>query len=330
MIGTVGIIGVGHLATYLVEGLRRAGSPQAPHTSGGSVTACPRDITDSPQAPHVSGGSVTACPRDIARASPDIVAGSGLHSDAPIHIVLSPRNAERAASLAARFGAVVAASNQAVAGAADLVILSTRPGDAVAAIADVTFRPEQTVVSVAASLPLGVLQPRVAPATAVRAMPISCAAINRSPTLLYPDHPQARALFHLLGHVHALPDESSFISASAISAFYGWVVALLDETVAWTTGAGVPPQTARSLVLETVRGAAEVALARPDQDLAAILGTLATPGGITGHGLHVLHQRQGLTAWTQALQAVLDRLHSNMVEWNPRAACSGLETRVCG
>ena len=33
MIGTVGIIGVGHLATYLVEGLRRAGSPPPPHAS---------------------------------------------------------------------------------------------------------------------------------------------------------------------------------------------------------------------------------------------------------------------------------------------------------
>ena len=289
----VGLIGVGHLATYLVEGLRRACSPQAPHASGGSPVYSP----------------ATACPRDT---------------------ILSPRNADRAASLAARFGAVVAASNQAVVDAADLVILSTRPGDAVAAIAGVTFRPEQTVVSVAASLPLGVLQPRVAPATAVRAMPISCAAVNQSPTLLYPDHPQARALFHLLGHVHALPDEPSFISASAISAFYGWVYALLDETVAWTIHAGVPPQTARSLVLETVRGAADMALAQPNQSLAAILDTLATPGGITGHGLHVLHQHQGLTAWTQALQAVLDRLHSNMVEWNPRAACSGLETRVCG
>jgi len=255
MIERVGIIGVGHLAGYLVEGLRRASQD--------------------------------------------------------IEIILSPRSAERAASLAALFGAAVAADNQAVADVADLILLTTRPGDAVAAAEDIAFRPVQTAVSVAASLPLANLKPAVAPATVVRAMPISCAAINQSPTLLYPDHPQARALFSLLGQVHVLPDEARFIPASVIAAFYGWVYALLDETVAWTAQAGVPPQTARSLVLETVRGAADMALAHPDRDLAAILDTLATPGGITEHGLNILHQRRGLAAWTEALEAVLSRLRSD-------------------
>ena len=95
-----------------------------------------------------------------------------------VEIILSPRNAERSASLAARFGAVVATDNQAVADAADLIILATRPGDMVAASKAVAFQPGQTVVSVAATLPLEALRPVVAPATAIRAMPISCAAIN--------------------------------------------------------------------------------------------------------------------------------------------------------
>jgi pyrroline-5-carboxylate reductase len=227
-----------------------------------------------------------------------------------VEIILSPRNTERSASLAARFGAVVATDNQAVADAADLIILATRPGDMVAASKTVAFQPEQTVVSVAATLPLEALKPAVTPATAVRAMPISCAAINQSPTLLYPANSQAQALFALLGQVHVLPSESCFAPASAIAAFYGWMYALLDDTVAWTTQAGVPPQTARRLVLETVQGAAGMALARPHQDLATMLDTLATPGGITEYGLDVLHQRQGLAAWTEALDAAFDRLRS--------------------
>jgi pyrroline-5-carboxylate reductase len=248
----IGIIGVGHLAGYLVEGLRRA--------------------------------------------SPDL------------EIVLSPRNVHRSACLAERFGATVAGDNQAVADAADLILLTTRPGDALATARGIAFRPGQTVVSTVAGLSLAALRPAVAPATAVRAMPISCAARNQSPTLLCPDHPRARALFSLLGQVHLLPDESHFTPASAISAFYGWVYALLDETVAWTVGAGVPAETARSLVLETVRGAAEMALSRPDRELATMLGTLATPGGITELGLDVLRQRQGLEAWAAALDAVLGRM----------------------
>jgi pyrroline-5-carboxylate reductase len=252
MIERVGIIGVGHLAGYLVEGLKRA-------------------------SPHVE-------------------------------IILSPRNVERSASLAARFGAMVASDNQAVADAADVIILSTRPGDAIAACGSMTFRPGQTVISVAAGLSLGALQPATAPATVVRAMPISCVAINCSPTLLHPDHPQARALFGLLGQVHVLPDETHFTPASALSAFYGWVYALLDEVVVWAVRAGVSPRTARNLVLETVRGAVDMALVQPDQDLDTMLETLATPGGITKRGLKILRGRQGLGVWTEALNAVLNWL----------------------
>ena len=256
MIERIGIVGVGHLAGYLVEGLWRAG--------------------------------------------PDI------------EIVLSPRNIERSAQLAVQFGAKVAANNQAVADAADLILLTTRPGDAVSACEGLAFRPGQLVISAAANLSLGLLEPAVEPATLVRAMPISCAALNQSPTLLYPDNPTAGDLFGLLGHVHVLPAEAQFVPASVIAAFYGWVYELLGETIAWTVRAGVPAQTARSLVLETVGGAVYMALSQPDLDLATMLDTLATPGGITEHGLEILRQGQGVTAWTMALDAVLGRVQGRV------------------
>lgn len=252
MTDRIGFIGVGHLAGFLVEGLRRA--------------------------------------------------------DSDAEIILSPRNVERSAHLAMRFGATVAVDNQAVADTADVILLTTRPGDTVAACNDVYFRPGQIVVSTVAGLSLASLTPAIVPATAVRAMPISCAALNSSPTLLYPENPRARALFALLGSVHVLADEAQFAPASVIAAFYGWVYALLDETVAWTVGAGVPPQIARDLVLETVRGATDMALAQPEKDLVNMLDSLATPGGITEYGLKILHQRHGLDAWTIALDAVFDRM----------------------
>ena len=252
MIPCVGIIGVGHLAGYLVEGLHRASQ-----------------VTE---------------------------------------IVLSPRNAERAARLADRFGCTVAKSNQAVADAADLILVTTRPDDIESVCQELFYQAEQTVVSVAVGLPLSEFQPAVAPAAAVRALPISCAAINGSPTLLYPAHPQVEALFGLLGQVHILADESQFTAASVLSAFYGWVYALLDEVDRWTASAGVEPQMARTLVLETVRGAAEMALAHPEQDLDSMLRALATPGGITEQGLNVLGQGQGLAVWVEALESVFRRL----------------------
>jgi len=250
----VGIIGVGHLATYLVEGLRAA--------------------------------------------------------DSEIQILLSLFKSDFTESLTARFAATAVADNQAVADGTDLVIVSTRPDDIVAACEAISFRPDQTVVSTAAGVTLAALEPAVSPARVVRAMPITCAAIRRSPTLLYPDDQCARSLFELLGTVHVLDNEQQFTPASVSTAYYGWVYALLDEAVAWTIDAGVPPEIARPLILETTRGAAEMGLARPDQDLSALLDSLATPGGITREGLETLQNRENLKAWVEAMDVVLQRLRS--------------------
>jgi pyrroline-5-carboxylate reductase len=252
----VGIIGVGHLATYIVEGLRIAG--------------------------------------------PDL------------EILLSRYRGDFTESLAARFGATAVVDNQAVVDGAALVLVTTRPGDIVAACRSVSFRPDQTVVSTAAGVTLESLKPAVSPATVVRAMPLTCAAIHRSPTLLYPDDPPARSLFELLGNVHVLSNEDQFTPASVITAYYGWVYALLDKVVAWTVEAGVPSETARALVLETTRGAAEMGLARPEQNLSALLDALATPGGITRQGLETLEDRHSLEAWAEVMDVVRDRVHRGL------------------
>ena len=194
MTKAIGIIGVGHLAGFLVEGLNRADCPE---------------------------------------------------------IVLSPRNVDKSRALAGRFGARVAADNAQVVEAADTVVLATRPDQAVQATAGLPWRAGQTLICVAAGIPLGALAAAAGPATVVRAMPISCTAIGESPTSLYPDDNAARRLFERLGPVHALPDETSFEAASVLGAFYGWVYAMLAEVTAWTEGQGVPSQTARDLVAQT-------------------------------------------------------------------------------
>ena len=252
MIDSVGIIGVGHLATYLVEGLKRA--------------------------------------------------------EPSLEILLSRYMGDFTETLAERFGATAVPDNRAVADGTDLVLVSTRPGDIVAACESVSFRPGQTVVSVAAGVTVAALQSAVSPATIVSAMPITCAAICRSPTLLYPDNPEARSLFELIGTVHVLPDEAMFTPASVSTAYYGWVYALVDAAISWTTEAGVPPEIARPLLLETTRGATEMGLAHPEQELSTLLDSLATPGGITRAGLKTLEDRQSLDAWTEAMEVVLERL----------------------
>lgn len=252
MTDTVGIIGVGHIARYLVDGLMRSADPPA--------------------------------------------------------IVLSPRGRQQSASLGERFALAVAADNREVVERCNLVILATRPKQAIEAATGLPWRPRQVLVSVAAGVPLNALLRVAAPATCVRAMPISCAAIGESPTSIHPDEPTARALFQRVGSVYAMPDEAAFEAASVLGATYGWVHALIKETAEWTAAAGVPEAAARALVVEMARGAAGMVLARPDLDLAAMIETLATPGGITALGLEVLDDRGAWAAWRAALAAALARI----------------------
>lgn len=248
----LGIIGVGHLASYIVEGLCATNDP------------------------------------------PDIL--------------LSPRNAKRADALSKRFGIRIANDNHAVVRQSDIVILATRPPQALTAAADLPWRGEQTLICVAAGVSRALLSTVAVPATIVRAMPVSCVAIGESPTSLYPDDPNARSLLARLGPVIALPDEPSFQVASVIGAYYAWIYALAAETMPWLETAGIPPAAGRSLVLQAIRGAAGMMLAHPDDSPADMIRDLATPGGITELGLELLGQRGALTAWRDACQASLEQL----------------------
>jgi pyrroline-5-carboxylate reductase len=254
MIDKIGIIGVGHLASYLVEGFKNSGHE--------------------------------------------------------MEIYLSPRNQKVSKTLAKKFEVNVASNNQEVVNNAHLLILSTQPKDVIDVGKSLKFRREHTVVSVAAGVLLDTLKPVVTPATTVRALPLSCAAINKSPTLIYPDHSQVHSLFSLLGDVHLVPNESLFTHASVISAFYGWIFALAIEVIEWLIRTGISSQTAKKLVLETIEGMAAISLTQENCDLNDMLRTLATPRGITELGLNKLNEKKAIASWNDALEAVLKHLSS--------------------
>ncbi len=256
MTDTIGFIGVGHLAGYMVEGLRRGG---------------------------FTG-----------------------------RIDLSPRNAERAAALAARFEATVAQSNQQVADEAETLFLTVRPALAAAVLGELNLSAEHEVISCCAGITRAALAAAAAgPARLVRAMPISCAAQCESPTPLFPDDPRARAVLERLGTVIAVPDEAAFETASVNAALYGWFVALFGWMADANRAAGLPDAVARDLVLRTARGAASAGLADPQRKLSDILQSLATPGGFTAQGMEVLTEAKVPEAWTDAFAAVHQRLKAD-------------------
>jgi pyrroline-5-carboxylate reductase len=106
-----------------------------------------------------------------------------------------------------------------------------------------------------------------------------------------------------------MDDEAQFEAAVAFSALYGWLFAWLDEGIEWMVRSGLGARTGRDMVLQTVSGALQMSAASNDS-AASILESLATPGGLTEHGLQVLTDRGGIRSWIEALDSVTAKIRT--------------------
>lgn len=226
--------------------------------------------------------------------------GSGL---APSALLLSPRG--KAGILSDAHGIAVASDNADLVTRCDTLILAVRPTDAAAAVTGLPWRDGQVVICVCAGVPLAALP--LAPATGVRAMPLTAAEINASPTVCFPDHPQARAVLDRLGPVIPLASEADFEIATVNAAVYGWSQDLIRRTASWAASKGADADAMRQLVALTFVAAGRL-VAERGQPMEKLLAELVTPGGITELGLRTLEARSQPEIWEEACEAVLAHL----------------------
>lgn len=230
------------------------------------------------------------------------LAGSGYR------LVLSPRNAEVAARLAAEHGAEVGVSNQAVVDAAEGVFVSLPAKSGVEELARLRFRPDQPVLSAMAGTGLARLQAAIGPArAAVTMMPGYANAFGVGPSILCPDDGFWRPFLATTGPVIAFDEEAQFPVAATFGGFSGATFGWMAHVIGWFEAQGLPPDTARMLVAATLRGNAEV-LMREDRPLDDIARSVVTKGGISEMVLKSLSTGDGLAAWDEGLGAVLRRI----------------------
>lgn len=246
----IGILGIGHLAAYLVQGAQGAGH----------------------------------------------------------EFILSPRNADKAAELADRFGCTVAASNQAVLDACDHILVALPAAKGLEILRGLTFRAGQKVCSAMAGASVEAVRAAVAPAkTVVSMMPGYANAFSAGPVLLYPADPDWSAFFTACGPVHEMPDARSFETAAVFGAMSGASVAFIHRLAQWYEAEGLDATTARRLVAETLRGNAEVYL-QSKESAEAICAGVATKGGITEQLLSDLDRDGALQAWHRGMTRILHRM----------------------
>ena len=240
----------------------------------------------------------------IARA---IVIGLCEGVDDPPRIVLSPRGAAVSAELAGRYPTVsVAADNQDVVDGADLVIVCLRRADA-ALLGDLTWRPDQVVVSAVAGVGVPQLTEWVTPATRVcRSVPMPPVADRAGLTAVHPSLAEARTLFDRLGTTLEVEDVVAYEALSATSATLAGFFEYLSTQTDWLETRGIDSADARRYVAAIFAGALTSLKGAPD--FAELAGEYATPGGVNEQVARELREHGSFGVLRDALDGALGRL----------------------
>jgi len=225
-------------------------------------------------------------------------------------ITVSPRNADVAADLAARFSNVrVAATNQAVLDASDVVFLAVRPQIADGVLRELRFRPDHHAISLIAAVSLDYLKEVTAPASTVtRAVPIPTVAQRQGPTAFFPPHPTVKALFEPLGTAIELDNESEFHAFTAGTAMMASYFQFAEAISSWMVANGVAHEKAQPYVGQMLVGLGGNLGAAAGREFAALAAEYQTRGGLNEQVLNFLSAQGVFSNVSLALDAIKQRL----------------------
>ena len=228
---------------------------------------------------------------------------------APLHIVVSPRNAARAAELSAAFPTVsVAPDNQSVLDRSRTVFLCVRPQVALDVLGRLRFAPRHAVISLI-PLPAAVVRPCVAPAERfVRALPLPACARGLGAVPYWPAVGDAHALLSQLGRPLPLASEHEFSVLWAATALIAPFYTLLETTADWASANGTAPATAVDYIAAMFHALATDALDGADDRFQALAHEGATPGGLNEQALGMISAGGAYENFRAALDAILHRI----------------------
>jgi pyrroline-5-carboxylate reductase len=224
-------------------------------------------------------------------------------------VLLSPRNAEIASTLARNQHCVVAESAEEVLAGADVVLLSVRPEDAEVALANLRWERRHTVLSAMAGIRLDELRAMLPEVKDIHLiMPGSYIEIAPGLIPLYPLAPGLMPLLSCAGNVVALPSEAAFNAAIISVCASTWIYDLAHALAAELERQGLEPDAARALTLGNIAGPASFALGLPETNLLDISAGIATERTFTKTGLDYLKARHFDAPWKEAIAQLADML----------------------
>jgi pyrroline-5-carboxylate reductase len=239
--------------------------------------------------------------------------------------------AERARSLAAETGGEALATNAEVAERAELVVLCHKPAQLEEIAQEIAPR-ARALASILAATPLAALKAAYPDRPVYRFIPSLPVEVRQGAVVQAADPSSAavarngesedggaisgggeraaldaavRDLFAELGMLVVLPDPLMDAAMGLMSCAPAYIALVTEAQVDAGVNHGVPAPEGAQLVVQTLAGTAEL-LRRRGYDTLAVRREVASPGGATARGLSAL-ERAGLrSAFSEALDAVLD------------------------
>ena len=224
---------------------------------------------------------------------------------------LSPRNAEKAAELAAKFSNVkVCTSNQEVLDSAEWIFITVQKSG-FAALSELKFRKDHKVLNMATEMQLSDLQ-AVTGETALLAHVVPLPMIVRGfgPLLVYPETPEVGELFKPVADALYMQNRDDVRTLQLLTCMMSPYYMLLEELVKFADNKGVNHDLSvkfmHSLLSALSRRAAEM----PNCDLVELANDM-TPGGYNEQSMNELMDNGAIQAWRTALDNLVARLQSN-------------------
>jgi pyrroline-5-carboxylate reductase len=241
---------------------------------------------------------------------------AGLHSSGWSDVVVTTRRPARAEELAARYEVEATTANADAVRGADVVVIAVKPQDIDALLAEIgdTLSAGQTVLSVAAAIPTGVIERHVAAdVPVVRAMPNApstvhegvagiCAGAHAGPEHLERAAEVLRAVGAVVQVPEPLMDAVTAVSGSGPAYFALLAEAMIEAGILL----GLSRETSTELVVQTMLGTAK--LLRDEQMHPVELREAVTsPGGTTTRAIRELEQAGVRAAFLNAINAAMER-----------------------
>ncbi|MEW5974016.1 MAG: pyrroline-5-carboxylate reductase [Pseudomonadota bacterium] len=263
-------------------------------------------MNDKPQIAFIGGGN-------MARA----LVGGLIRNDHPAErLCVADPHAEARAQLEG-LGVCALADNLRAVEQAQVVVLAVKPQalGAVARELAPSLRPDQLVISIAAGVRVDTLRRWLnGHARIVRAMPNTPALVQAGATGLFaPDEVSAaeralaESILRAVGTTVWVEQEGLIDAVTALSGSGpAYVFLVMEAMQAAGEQLGLDAATARLLTLETVLGAARLALESKD-DPAVLRARVTSPGGTTERGIAALEAAGLRQAFADALKAAFER-----------------------